>query len=423
MLLGFSLLSQEVTDNYYQKGGLKYEDHIYKPGIRTVRFHPIGNNLGMPILKLRSGEQLILSFDDLYDDFMNLSYSVVHCNSDWTPSNLMTQEYLTEVFQDFYFQDYQYSVNALIQYTNYQLTLPNNDVNFTKSGNYLLLVYANDDKNDLVLTRRFMIYEDAVSVSGEVKRATQVDLQKTHQEVDFIINHTGYNIQNPFRDLTVHILQNQRWDNAITTLKPQFVQNQQLVYQHDRENTFPGLNEFRFFDTKNLFSLTQNVRKIDRDSVFTVYLAEDEPRPITRYSVYFDVNGHYVVRRLDTDFPDYEADYAYVDFILNEPTPLETGDVYLFGKFTDWKLLPEYKLKYDYVRNAYRLKVLMKQGYYNYMFAILEDGKREVDVTKFEGSHWETENTYQIFIYNKEIGQRYERLIGFGELSSEDLFN
>ena len=118
---------------------------------------------------------------------------------------------------------------------------------------------------------------------------------------------------------------------------------------------------------------------------------------------------------------DFEADYAYVDFILDYPAPLDKGDLYVFGKFTDWKALPEYRLEYDYVRNAYRGRFLLKQGYYNYLYALQKDNG-ELDIEAIEGSHWETENTYQILVYNRDVGIRYDRLVGFSEFSSEDLY-
>lgn len=164
------------------------------------------------------------------------------------------------------------------------------------------------------------------------------------------------------------------------------------------------------------------MRKVDIDSVYTVFLKIDQSRAIAKYSVYPDINGLYLIRRQEATNSESEADYVYVDFILEYPEPIEKSDVYIFGKTTDWKLLPEYRLQYDRKRKAYRARILFKQGYYNFMYAIYDSEEGEADVTEIEGSHWEAENTYQILVYNRDIGQRYDRLIGFGELSSEDLY-
>ncbi|AEV34350.1 hypothetical protein Oweho_3400 [Owenweeksia hongkongensis DSM 17368] len=422
LFVSFNTLSaQYVIDEYYQQGELKYEDHIYKAGIRTPRFHPITNEMGMPIIKFGGSEQLVLTFDDLYADYMNLSYTFVHCNADWTPSGLMPQEYLGNR-QDAYIQNYEYSLNTFFSYTNYALTIPNEQMSFKKSGNYVLIVYANDDRKDLVLTRRFMIYEDKVQAGGIVKRATMVEYMNQRQEIDFFVSHGTYPIPNPFEDLKVHLMQNQRWDNAITNLKPQFIQNQKFLYNYDRENTFDGNSEYRFFDLKNLRSLSQNVSRVQQDSVFTAFLTTDKPRTIERYAVWPDINGQFVVRRLDATSSTTEADYVYVDFMLEAPAPFESGDVYVFGKLSDWKLLREFKMKYDYTRNAYKARIPLKQGYYNFMYATLDKSQSKADLSEVEGTHWETENTYQILVYHREVGQRYDRLVGFAELTSEDLY-
>lgn len=412
---------QYTLDEYYNQGELKYEDHVYKPGIRTVRLHPPNRPMDMPVVALRRGQSLVLSFDDLFADYMNLSYTLIHCAADWTPSNLLKQEYIPQI-QEGYITEYAYSINALIPYTNYKLTLPNSDMTITKSGNYLLLVYVSGDESDLVLTKRFMVYEDKVSVGGVVRRASRVDLMNEFQEVDFFISHPNYQFQDPFIDLKVELLQNQRWDNAISGLKPQFMQNTKLSYQYDLENTFKGNSEFRFFDLKTTQSLGLNVRHIDRDTAFTAYLKKDQPRAISKYSFNEDINGQYIVRRLDARDSDTESDYVYVDFYLEYPSPLTESDVYIFGSISDWKLLPEYKLKYNYDRQAYQSKILVKQGTYNFAYALLNENGRGADLATVDGTHWETENTYQIFVYNRQVGERYDRLIGFGELSSDDLY-
>lgn len=418
LTITFSLSAQK--DSYYSQKEFRFEDDVYQDGIKTVRFYPSNDNLGLPLIKLLSEERLILSFDDLYEDYVNYSYTVIHCNADWQPSGLMKVDYLNN-FQDYYINDYDYSLNALVPYTNYKLTIPNSNLQFTKSGNYILKVYRDENEDELVITRRFMVYESIVSASGRVKRATQVNDMKTKQEIDFNINHSGYVIQQPFRDLKVVLMQNQQWGSAISTLKPQFIQNSQLLYQYDDINTFKGLNEFRFFDIKNLQVLTQNVRRINRDSLYRVYLAAEKPRIISNYTVYFDINGQNVIRRLDASDSDLEGDYADVNFMLEYPEPIESGDLYVYGKFSDWKLDPKYKLNYDYGRNAYIGNFLMKQGYYNYMYAIQNDNG-SIDIETIEGSHWETENDYQLLIYNREVGSRYDRLIGYGQLSSDDLY-
>lgn len=420
-LLNVPQILEAQKEDYYHGGELQYDDHVYQAGIRTVRLVPRGNDLAMPVIALNSGETLELSFDDLYEEFTNLSYSIYHCNADWTPSDLMRNDYLTN-FSDDYIQDFEYSINAFIPYTHYRLSIPNNNVGLKISGNYVIAIYRNNNPEDLVLTRRFMVYEEIVNVGGQVKRPTRVEKIDTHQELDFTISHGSYPIPNPFTDLKVSILQNQRWDVAITDLKPQFLQNGQLIYQYDNENTFEAFNEWRNFDIKNLLSLSLNVRQIRQDTFFKVFLRKDQSRAVERYSTIFDINGQNRVRRLDASNSDSEADYAVVDFYLDYPNKIESK-VYAFGEFSDWKMLPEYEMIWDPDRQAYRCQALIKQGYYNYAYAVKQAGKDYADLSFFEGSHWQTENDYQIIVYHREIGSRYDRLVGFATFNSDDLFN
>jgi hypothetical protein len=412
-------LAQNQSKAYFNGGPLVYEDHVYQEGILSVRLTPTGNDLALPLIALNSGQQLQLSFDDLYDEFTDMSYTIYHCNADWTPSDLMRNDFLSNL-GDEYIQDFQYSLNTFIPYTNYQLKFPNQQMRLTKSGNYLLVVYRNGNKSDLVLSRRFMVYEEIVKVGALVKRATRVEKMQSHQEVDFEINHSSYAIPNPFTDLTVVVMQNQRWDNSIDNLKPQFIQNAKLIYQYDDENTFSGGAEFRFFDLKNLFSLSLNVRQITQDSLFTAYLKQDISRGIENYSFINDVNGQLRVRRLDAPNSDSEADYTLVDFYLDYPQEI-ASKVYIFGELSDWKLLPTFEMYYDAARKAYRTQILLKQGFYNFGYAVDDYTKVGADLGFFEGNHWQTSNQYQILVYHREIGSRYDRLVGFAEISSDNL--
>jgi len=411
--------AQNKSETYFNGGPLVYDDHVYQEGILSVRFAPAGNDLAMPIIALKSGQQLELSFDDLYEEFTDMSYTIYHCNADWTPSDLMRNDYLSNL-ADEYIQDFQYSLNTFIPYTNYKLSIPNQRVQLSKSGNYLLVIYRNNDKTDLVLSRRFMVYEEIVKISGVVKRATRVEKMQIHQEVDFEINHSGYAIPNPFTDLKVVLMQNQRWDNRIDNLKPQFLQNAKLIYQYDDENTFPGGSEFRFFDIKNLFSLSLNVRKITQDSLFTAYLKQDVSRGVENYTFNPDINGQLRIRKLDARNSDSEADYALVDFYLDYPQEI-SSQVYVFGELSDWKMLPQFEMYYDLERKAYRTQLLLKQGYYNYGYAIDDYTKVGAALGFFEGNHWQTSNEYEILVYHREIGSRYDRLVGFTVLSSDNL--
>lgn len=390
---------------------VRYEDYTYVQNIRTVQLYPAVDDLKPAIIPLNEGMNLKLSFDDLDSDFKNYSYTFIHCDAYWRQSNIQKQEYLVG-FTDNYIQNYRFSINTLTPFVHYSLEFPNRDVRFSKSGNYLLVVYQNDDPNDVVITRRFMLYEQIVAIGGDVKRATSAEYRDTHHEIDFFINHANYAIQDPFRDLKVVIQQNRRWDNAIYGIQPRFIRGNQLDYDYELENLFVAGNEFRYFDTKDLNLLLQRVAKIEYTDAWQVYVDNDNPRTFAKYSFYDDVNGLRVIRNQRGRDNDLEADYAWVHFRLRMPEPEENGNIYLFGQMSDWNIRPEFQMHYNYEQFAYEGKVFLKQGYYNYAYLLLKDGEYTGDISHVEGTRFETENDYAVYVYNMELGQRYDRLIG-----------
>ncbi len=407
-------------DDYVSvKVTIHYDNYIYDDSIKTVQFYLGDDPLTQPIIRLRGGEQITLKFDDLSATLKNLSYTIIHCDADWTPSALLPFEY-TGGFNDYFINDYKFSFNTLIRYTHYSMQIPNNNVQITKSGNYVLLVYKDNDKESPVLTRRFMVYEDLVRVGATVRAGTLVKNRKTSQEIDFSVNHRGYEIPNPFQDLKVVLMQNNRWDNAITNLKPLFMNDNELVYNYDRENNFKGGNEYRFFDTKSIRIQSLRVRKIQfqDSSAYHVYLYPDESRQFKRYSFWEDINGQRIVRIQDRSDSDTDADYVYTHFEYPLEEPLETGNLYVFGALTDWQAKPEFQLHYNYQKKAYQATILLKQGYYNYEYGLLTDGSTSIDNSFAEGAHYETENDYTILVYHREMGLRYDKLIAVHNLNS-----
>jgi hypothetical protein len=420
-LLAFSLVVNAQDDffDYYDAKQLQYQNDVYLPFIKSIRLFPMGNPQAQPVVKL-GAKPLQLFFDDLTAVFHNYSYTIVHCNADWTPSDLLKAEYI-DGFQEYFIAQHDFAFNTFVPYVSYRLTIPNQHMRITKSGNYLLIVYEDNNPEHLVLTRRFMVYEEFVNIGVDAKRATMASLMDTHQEINFTINHSGYTIPDPVQDLKVSVLQNGRWDNAIMNLKPQFIGNNQLVYNYDEENTFPGGNEFRFFDTKSFQTLTMNVRNTKQDSVWIVYLVPMMRRNHQRYSVQPDINGQYVIRRSFSQNQEIEADYCWVDFFLATDEVFQSGGVYVFGGLSDWQIRPEFQLKYSYKLKGYQGKILLKQGYYDFKFVLAADGSRVADETAIEGNYWEAENDYQILVYNREIGIRYDRLIGFAQINYQGM--
>lgn len=410
--------NEKLEKAYADDDYLRYKNHVYRPGIKSPQLYISGEPLSYPVLFLNDGKQLELHFDDLKKDFQTYSYDFVHCNANWQPSGLVNTEYIQGFFNAF-IEEYEYSFNTLFPYIHYYLKFPNNDIRFTKSGNYLLKVYRNNDQDDLILTRRFYVVDQRIRIDASVKMATLARYRDSKQEVDFTLDHSGYPIQDPYNDLKVLISQNRRWDNAISGLKPLFIKTPELVYNYERENLFDGNNEFRFFDSKDLRYQSMNIDGIQiMDGQTHVYILPDEPRSYQRYTFWDDINGNRLIKRDDSQNANQAADYIKAHFTLKRETEEPGGDIYVFGAVTDWNFLPEFKMEYVAVSKEYRTTALIKQGYYNYAYVYLPDGKQIGDMSVIEGSHSETENDYFFLVYHRQQGEIYDRLVGFNEISA-----
>ncbi len=391
---------------------------IYKDNIKSVRFYAGGSLLSYPITTLQGSTPMVLSFDDLDADVKDYSYTIIHCNADWTVSQLSSLEYI-DGFETEDILDYEYSFNTLVNYTHYQLALPNENMAFTKSGNYLLRVFEDNDQENVVLTRRFVVVDTKVTIEYEIERPSVLSKVRSHQEIDFSINHTGFQIRNPREEVKVVMMQNGRWSTAVEDIKPLFVKGSTLLYDYQDKFVFPAGKEFRVVDLRSTRYRTENVKRLENDQdMYYMYVFTDKKRGQLPYLFEKDINGKYVIENQHESNDDLESDYITTFFTLTEDEPLRNGSIYLYGDLTDWQIKEEYKMVYIEEEQGYALKTLLKQGYYNYAYAYVEDDKSEADMSLMEGNWFETENDYQILVYYRPFGARYDHLIGAITLNS-----
>ncbi len=421
-LLSLSLLILlYVTLTLSAEAKEKYDNELVSTSILSVQLYSGDDPLTMPIMQLGTDEYLTLKFDDLGNDAANYRYTILHCDANWNESNLMQTEYL-EGFFDNPLDDYALSFNTTINYTNYILELPNNNIKFRYSGNYVLIVYEGTDRCNVVFTRRFYVVEPKVEIDGRVKRATFDAYQGDNQEVDFNIRFAGFKLSNPLTEVSVVLMKNRRSDSAIRNLKPRSFNNGLLDYNYDEENVFSGGNEYRFFDIRSWRYVGEGVKSIEKVQGKTqVSLHPSELRSNKRYFYYAEMNGNYRVESQDRNVKDFdtECDYAFVHFTLDMPSPLLGGTVNVFGALTNYDTSGKYAMQWNFQQKRYELSLLLKQGYYNYEYVYIADDETIADETVIEGTSYETENDYQIFVYyRKQNSGRYDRLVGIKQLNS-----
>lgn len=395
----------------------KLEDKIFSPSIHTILLYRTGAELTPPVLNFNSGEQLTLSFDDLDAGYKSWQYTFIHCNADWTPTDLWPNEYLMG-YTDDYIRDYKSSFNTLQPYTHYTLQIPNSNISFKIPGNYILKVFPDGEPDNPVFTRKIFVVDKQVTVKGIVRQAIDINQRFTHQEVAFSIFNPTYTIDQPYQDLKVVILQNFRWDNAKLDVKPLMLRDGEIDYQYtDGTLSFEGGNEFRYFDIKSLRSSNERVQSVEiRNNRYIVDLLHDVRRTFKPYITEEDINGKFFIKTDDANDVADEGEYAWVNFFIPFEIPFPGGTMFVTGGFNDWKfdqsITPEKgRMNYNFARQGYEARVLLKQGYYNYLYAFVDDKTGVPDFTQAEGNHSETGNSYTILVYNREQGYRYDRLI------------
>ena len=384
---------------------LTLSDFAYEPQIRTIELTPEGQPLEPAVVQF-GRPPLLLQFDDLVADRESYYARIIHCNYDWTKSDLQDLDFLG-VYNEFTINDSEFSVDTHIPYVHYWWRLPAVKI----PGNYVVAIYRNGDKSDLVLTKRFIVYDNRVVFKNNGNVIGPGSIANVNQQINFTIGYDNVNVPNPLLDMHVVIRQNGRWDNLAMDLRPAFIREiqKELEYRFfDEAQMFKGGNEFRFFDMRSLNNPGRNVGTVIRtQKPYEVYLATDKPRIAEAYGQYNDLDGGFIIENYD--YRDIAfANYADVTFAL--ASPKVDGDVYVTGGFTYWNLLPENLMQYDASRKLYTAKIFLKQGWYDYQYIVKS---KTLPPHYLEGSHFETENYYEIFVYFKPYQPRADVLIGY----------
>lgn len=384
--------------------------------IKTITFGSQKDISILPIINLN--ERIYLEFDVLNNLEEDFYYVIEHFDYDWTPSRLMKSEYL-DGMDNLRIFNYENSFNTYQIYSHYRLQIPNPQTRLKVSGNYLIKIF--DENDDLVFSRKFMIMEQQVGVGVQIKRSRNVALINEAQTVDFSIKSNNLNLNNPTETVKTVIVQNNNLKTAIYNLKPQYTLGNELVYRYNDNSLFWGGNEYLFFENKDVRMANLGIQYIDLQDLYHSYLYTDIDRSSRKYTYNPDINGGFKITVLDRQYPSIEADYTYVHFSLLVEEFLNQS-VYVYGGFNNFSISDDNKMIFNVEKGIYELSILLKQGFYNYKYVVVDD-----DNTLFEGAvsgnFDETENNYKVIVYYRDLGARYDKIIGLGEANSIQITN
>lgn len=406
-LFGFTL-----SENYTSNKKLLYEDASYEEEIRTVLLYPNTgrqSDIFSPPVAALGSNNLVLEFDDLVESHEQYRVKIVPCTYDWKPSQVNNLDILYD-FNEFNITRYEYSTDTKIAYVHYSFNLPR----IKLPGNYLLVAYRGTDEKDIILSKRFMIFNPSLNIQLMTNLMGISSTNRLNQQIDFKITYDNYELINPMESIKIVLRQNQQWHNAVTLDKPTFFHEGELEYRFfNYENNFSAGNEYRFFDMRSLRYPGQRVANVNFGTrPTTVNIMPDQPRIYQAYAQYNDLNGDFYIQNQDTGGSS-ESDYLYTNFtlLMNEEIG---GDIYVVGKMNNYKTDQNSIMQYDPKRNVYTNSQILKQGLYDYKYLVKGDS---LNSNYLEGNHFETENDYEIFVYYQPPNLRGDLLLAYQQIT------
>lgn len=383
---------------------------ILNPRFQTLRVEKENQFLSPPVIQLGSGERVVVSFDEIGEDWSRLQFRLIHCNADWQPSRLIESEYVDGFnFSDI--EDYAFSGNTFTNFVNYRFTIPAEGMPLLASGNYVAEVYPQDDPDDVILRARFQVSEDSAYVDGAVTPRTDRGYNSEWQQVELAVN-VGNKQINPYNDILISVVQNRRPDTEVFTGHPLRVDNGNLIYEHQWDLIFPASNEYRRFETVREDFPGMGIDRVGFEGRrYQAWLHTDAERATHEYNYDQTQKGRFMIDSYSATDPDLGADYVDVHFTLDFPE-LMNGDIYLDGDFTNHLYNDTYRMSFDPESRLYTLSLPLKQGSYNYQYVAVKEGDTKGATSLVEGDKYETQNEYTVSVYYRNPTARADRLIG-----------
>ncbi|WP_299176012.1 type IX secretion system plug protein domain-containing protein, partial [uncultured Chryseobacterium sp.] len=259
---------------------------VFGQNIQSIQLFNPQTNDETPVI--RFGERLVLSFDDLTNSSEIYRYTIKHYDRNWNDDNLFFTEFANGSLNGL-LDKFQYSFNTLQAYTHYSLTFPNERMQPKISGNYELIVYKDSAERPL-FKKKFYVVEDAATIALNISRIADAKNPEVNQRVEVqAVSKTG-DVSSNVNSMSLNVIQNNNPNVTVNNLKPSSTLGNKLLFQQ-MSLTFPGNNEFYYFDNKNIDMAADMVRATEvRDGVNNTYLHPVWAYPLN-YQYQPDVNG------------------------------------------------------------------------------------------------------------------------------------
>ena len=397
-----------------------FSQSINPDNVKSISFQKQNENKFSNIFIGTINEKFSLSFDILSGLEHDLYYVIEHCDFNWEKSQLIKSEYI-QGFDDVKIDNYSSSFNTYQIYTHYKISFPNSNTSFKKSGNYIIKII--DEYGDEIFRRKFILYENLVTVQTEIKRSREIEFINEKQVVNFEINPINIQLNNPSKTVKVKVFKNNELNYSIENIKPQYNMGRKLIYKYDKELSFWGGNEYLFFENKFVRNTSINIRGFDLEDIYSNFLFEDFSRKNRKYTYNPDINGGFLFNVNNSSNAEFEADYVNIHFYLQKPQAFDLENkIYVVGDFNNYQISDEYLMEYNSRYNLFELVLKLKQGFYNYKYIAVNQEKKIIH-GEISGNFDETENEYNVIVYYRNYGERFDRVVGVGKGLSQFITN
>ncbi len=383
------------------------------PHVRSVQLHPDQSETALPIVELGSSLTLRLAFDIVEAPGRPLSIYIYHANRDWE-RDLFPSEFLTSFHQD-EILDYRASGATIVPYVHYEYSLPNRDIDFKKSGNYVLRIAEQGEEQEPLFERRFFVTEQSTPVEMGLDRVMVAGNRSS--SIQPIVRFRAPDANANAFDYSVCFVRNADLEERRCVTRPSLDVLPDMAFYLRPDEAFEAHPANYFIDLSEIRTGGRIERANQQTTPWRMEIEPDYARFSGTQLAPF-LNGQMVIRSANrfVSEPDYSSEYvdAIFKFVTPDGAPI-SGNVFITGSFNNWQVQPENALNWNTVSNGYEAKVLLKQGHYEYQYVT----SNEVLNRAMNNGLPQLENLYTSFIYYHDLFARTDRLIAVQAIKSE----
>jgi len=383
-----------------------------EPIIKSLQVYPNNNITGLPVVRFGTNDKLNIEFDVEAEEEPSFSIVFKFCDDNWTQ---YTDIGLIGIGDNTLYNVDVERLPMTTEGAEYHVkeSFPKGDVEFLRSGNWKFFITDPQDTSIVYDWGEFYVVENLFELKTNIQDWRREGRISSNSELDRVLNlKVGFQIPDslsPFKVKYVKIIKNLETSNSIILPKESFSTTK--GYEWDGANSFtfitrdlePG-NEYRQTNLLDHHRFQYPVTRAQFDGIEYSRFYEFGKR---------DFNGGFKLMNKNNQY----ADYLTVKFEFRPPEKMY-DDIFIVGSFTNWEVLPWFKLNDK--DELYSINLELKRGIYDYQYVtgrIKDDNVTDIDWRIFEGNFWETNNVYSIFVYYKEPDfGGYDKIIGYKRL-------